>query len=86
MRASQKNNQRALHADEAQHASRPMPGEVAGRDHGIDDLRANKGDAGRQQTGQQRQQRQRDQQRSIGAPDQVDRAAAVAKDAKEATP
>jgi hypothetical protein len=51
--------------------------------HGIDDECPDVGDAGGQQSGQQRQQRQCDAQRPVGGPDEFERATAIGKHAQE---
>jgi hypothetical protein len=83
LRAGQQRDERALDAYQPQHTRRAMAAQIACCDHGIDYLSANPGDACRQQAGQQRQQCERDQERTIGAPDQIDGAAAVTEYAEE---
>ncbi len=52
-------------------------------DYRIDDKRSDVGDGGRQHAGDQRQGGKSESQRAVGAPDQLDGAAAVAEDAEE---
>src|SRR6185312_6352632 len=53
-------------------------------ENGIDDERADVGDPYRQHTRAQREQRERQGEATVGAPDELERPAAVAEDAEEA--
>ena len=85
---SQRRDQAALQGDqpEQRRQRRIATGahELCGRQYGVDDLRADPGDAGRQQAGDEGEQAQRDRQRSTGRPDQLDRTPTETEGAEEA--
>ncbi len=69
------------HAAERRRAGAAM--QLGRMDHGVDDQRAHKGDAGGQDAGEHREPGERDGKRLVGGPDQQQGAAAVFEQADE---